>query len=142
MVNEDHPQYNVPRKAIKACSDRGQVSGPLPLSLTQRVAMSSLFLHRTSVVRVNLFIAATTHGPCGLGSASQVPSIGPLPQCSYGGPVTIHQPDPKPALGGKEIRPLVRTCQHLSLLLSLLKLFSEDGWYMLHCLSYFRPQFI
>ena len=28
------------------------------------------FLHRTSVVCVNLFIAATTHGPRRLGSAS------------------------------------------------------------------------
>ena len=39
-------------------------------SLTQGVAMFSLLLHRTSVVHVNLFISATTHGPCRLGSTS------------------------------------------------------------------------
>ena len=32
--------------------------------------MASLFLHRTSVVRVNLFVAATTHGPHRPGSTS------------------------------------------------------------------------
>ena len=46
----------LPEKAIKACPVKG-------CSLTQRVAMLSLFLHRISVVPVNLFAAATTHGP-------------------------------------------------------------------------------
>ena len=41
-------------------------------SLTQRVAMPSLFLHRTSAVCVNLFVAATKHGPLGPESRSTV----------------------------------------------------------------------
>ena len=32
--------------------------------------MPSVFLHRASIVPVNLFIAATTHGPNGTGSTS------------------------------------------------------------------------
>ena len=40
----------------KACPGKGR--GALSL----RVAVSSLFLHRTSAVHVNLFIASTTYG--------------------------------------------------------------------------------
>ena len=43
-------------KTIKACPGRGQ--GPT-------LAAQSLFLHRISVVRVYLSIAATTQGPAG-----------------------------------------------------------------------------
>ena len=43
-------------------------------ALSQRVAVQSLFLHRTSAVHVNLFIASTTHRPRGLESASQRPA--------------------------------------------------------------------
>ena len=56
MVNEDHPRCNVPRKTIKACPDGG--SGAL--SLTWRAATQPHLLHRISVVRVYLHIAATT----------------------------------------------------------------------------------
>ena len=45
---EDHLWCKGPRKAIKACQGKGW--GPLPL----RVAVGSLFLHRISVVHVNL----------------------------------------------------------------------------------------
>ena len=57
----------MPRKAIKACPGRGRaLSLALSPSLTQRAAMPSLFLHRISVVRVYLYIAATTPDPVGL----------------------------------------------------------------------------
>ena len=65
IVNEDHLPWNVPRKAIKACPGRGR--GPLSHFES---GMPSLFLHGTSVVCVNLFIAATTRGPHGPESAS------------------------------------------------------------------------
>ena len=72
-------QCNVPRKAIKVCPGRGRaLSGPLTLSLTQRVAMPSLSLHRISVVRVNLSIAFTTYGSLRLGSASPDFSFYPM----------------------------------------------------------------
>ena len=61
MVNEDHPRCNVPRKTIKACPDGG--SGAL--SLTWRAATQPHLLHRISVVRVYLHIAATTADPAG-----------------------------------------------------------------------------
>ena len=69
IVNEDHPQCNVPRKAIKV-SRQGLGSLAFLPSLTQRVAMLSVFLHRISVVSVNLSTAATTHRSRGPGSAS------------------------------------------------------------------------
>ena len=59
IVNEDHPPCNVPRKTIKACPGGGLGA----LSLTWRAAAQPLFLHRISVVRVYLYIAATTADP-------------------------------------------------------------------------------
>ena len=54
-------------------------------SLSQRVAVLPPFLHRTSVVHVNLFVASTTYGPCWTESASTravqaspQPSLSPL----------------------------------------------------------------
>ena len=43
--------------------------------------MPYLFLHRTSVVLVNLLVTVTTHGPCGQESASPPPP--PPPTCQY-----------------------------------------------------------
>ena len=54
IVNEDYPQCNVSRKTIKACPGRGQ--GPLS-HLESGHAIP--FLHRISVVHVNLSVAAT-----------------------------------------------------------------------------------
>ena len=55
----------MPRKAIKPVP-----AGVRALPLTQRAAVPPLFLHRTSAVRVNLSIAATTRRPRGLESES------------------------------------------------------------------------
>ena len=63
IVSEDHSKCA--QKSNKSLSRQG--SGP---SLTERVAELSLFLHRTSAVRVNLFAAATVHGPLKPESAS------------------------------------------------------------------------
>ena len=65
IVNEDHPQCNVPRKAIKACPGRGRGT----LSHLER-GHTVPFLHRTSVVCVNLLVAAITHGSRGPESTS------------------------------------------------------------------------
>ena len=58
IVNEDHPQCNVSRKAIKACPGRALD----PLSHLES-GHAVFFLHRMSVVRVYLSIAATTQDP-------------------------------------------------------------------------------
>ena len=65
IVNEDYPPCTLPRKTIKACPGRGQLS--LSWALSSALALSHLdsghatpFLHRISVVRVYLYIVATT----------------------------------------------------------------------------------
>ena len=92
IVNEGHPRCTVPRKAIKACQGRGwALSRGLSLvllpSLTERVAMPSLFLHRISVVHVNLSIAATTHGSKGWGLHQFLKTL--LPQSPPPSPLVI-----------------------------------------------------
>ena len=59
----------------KSLSRQGLKHSPLEgvakvLSLSQRVAVLSIFLHRTSAVCVNLFTASTTHRLCWSESAS------------------------------------------------------------------------
>ena len=68
-VNVDHPLCKLPRKALKTCPGRdgafsGALSGPYALSPLDRGHVS-LFLHRISVVRVYLSIAATAQDPAG-----------------------------------------------------------------------------
>ena len=80
-VNEDNPPCNVSRKAIKSLSRQGT---GMTLSFTERVAVSSLFLHRISVVRENLsrlihnaadtgtVSASHSHGSCRNSSPSAI----------------------------------------------------------------------
>ena len=67
IVNEDHPQCNGPRKAIKACPGRGQ---PLLGSLWPSLSLREWPCHPffSTGFPVNLSIAATTHGSHGPGS--------------------------------------------------------------------------
>ena len=87
IVNEDHPQCNVPRKSIKACPGRG-LSGSFSWALSSLLALShlesghaTLFLHRISVVRVYLYITATTPDPVGWDPCHHIPHFLAHPYC-------------------------------------------------------------